>query len=204
MIIEKTRISKLEGLLSKAKTKLASSDTSAEQKKVLRQLLIIGNRGLKELKNISKPIEGSIDLSTLIREHTPKSTSDENIEIQKGIIARLLTRSMLRGLGAAAKGLRGFVGRKIQQFKGTKGFWVTSNGRRAFIPFGAKEASKLGKIQAKGPIGARESRKISNLGKRRTSLGQKLQRADTLSSLSEVSTVGRDVLGLMADVLSFL
>ncbi len=199
MVIEKTRTSSLEGLISRARTTLKSSETSGEEKKILRRLITLGSGIMRQLKSTKEPVKKDIELFDLIKEYAPEGTSDEEIEKQVGV----LTRSILRGLGAVGKKLKGFIGRTIQRFGGKEGFWITSRGRRAFIPIGPREAARIGKLQAK-EITPAVSRKLGGIGKRRTQLGRKLQRAGVAADLNEVSSVGRDVLGLMADVISFL
>jgi len=128
MVIEKTRTSNLQGLISRTKKSLRSSTTSREQKKILRRLLTLGRGILRQLKNTTKSMD-DVELFDLIKQHAPEGTSDQEIEIMKVAV----TAAILRGLGAFGNKLKSLIGRVMQRFRGNDGVWITRRGKRVFI-----------------------------------------------------------------------
>jgi len=137
--------------------------------------------------------ELELQITTLIKQHVPEGTSDQEIEIMKAAV----TAAIVRGLGAAGRGLKNLIGRVIQFFRGKRGVWVTQNGRKVFVPI--DRAAKGTTVTAAGisPGAARKLKRASNKGnalQRRWNKGFKNEAAKEAFADDVISAL-RDALG---------
>jgi len=86
----------------------------------------------------------------------------DGVGIEKGL--GTFTAKLLSQLGLAAKKFGGFIGRRLQSFKGQDGFWVSSKGRRFFAGIRDSAASKIKGASASG----------KRIGNRATEIGVKI------------------------------